>query len=1115
MADDELSEFLARADMVQRQVNALASGEISPDEVKLPGQDNWAYQDAAAKRSAKASEKTNAEKEERTNALILHKRWDAQRAARLALEERDRWWKFARMQYGEHGVNAQIASQETPSIPRSSSLPENRWRPGSKGPIDYSWWEKYAVNPDDEVTVAEAKRLEEEEERRQNEAFEKANPGFCMSFKKDELERDAANRAKAARSEALKEEGNAFFKKGDIPGALGRYHDALRLTPFNAAVLNNIANSHITSEDWENCIEFCSRVLHIELANGTAGVKALYRRGTAKMHKAEYGEAYEDLALAARNDPGNAQVAASLLAARNALEEAGRESGLNAGKGIGISQGLGEAGQQHSQGPPPAPLTLAQDGLPSPAAISASIALVDTPFPQLLEIAKARLSAVYTSPPSSSFSPQHNAELRALSRELRACASSLAGQSGGNVPEEWRVLVRTCGLLPAASTAFVNIVGRVLVSAKSNSNDSSKSTEEDVEGAESTSLSTMAVLASLAMLFTAAIPNIRNRTLLRTPSAEGVVLALAGTTYEAPTLDTALGSALALLGTQDESLVKGFSLSCAHGGSSSRVGVWLYQLLHPLALFAEAYSKPAATDPMGRAALASHAYIAAGGITRRLAASLEVVKAGVGDEADGKRADLRVGALETLHATASTLQFLAAFDQSAALLSAVVPGFAPGEPAQQQQPQHPTPEGKGKSQIRRPPSNAPAASPFAPMVEAVVKSVDGLASGGGGVLSERASEEGHPVANPMPALIQAVVVLCAMGVVDEASLHSPAMLACVGAVANLCAHAPYVAAIHRAIVGAEKLPSTKGSPANFPLLPLLHLFRLPFQPSTAASGASWIIIRATAVAALANSLAPALPSVPIACEALASTPHAIQSLLTVLREGPGGGRSVLCCRVSLLLGRLSGAPSGETALQGVKTASACVEVLRASLSRLQRMTQSQGSAEAVALATEEEEEAQIADGILRCLAVSVGSKETAASLLMAKSASPPLSTPSKTAVASGVIGTICAALENAQKTLVTGYPGKRVRGIGMGNGLKALIGLCEVEGCEDAMLAEGACDAFTAALLCPGKDSDPASSTVRKNAAVGVAKLARHPPCHERLKAGRALEVIMQLRDLF
>ena len=85
----------------------------------------------------------------------------------------------------------------------------------------------------------------------------------------------------------------------------------------------------------------------------------------------------------------------------------------------------------------------------------------------------------------------------------------------------------------------------------------------------------------------------------------------------------------------------------------------------------------------------------------------------------------------------------------------------------------------------------------------------------------------------------------------------------------------------------------------------------------------------------------------------------------------------------------------------------------------------------------------------------------------------------------------------------------------MGNGLKALIGLCEVEGCEDAMLAEGACDAFTAALLCPGKDSDPASSTVRKNAAVGVAKLARHPPCHERLKAGRALEVIMQLRDLF
>ena len=183
--DDELAEFLQRAEMVRQQVEGLASGALAAEDVKMPGQDNWAYASASARRAAAAASASAASAEERAAALVQHRKWDAQRAARLAAEEADRWWRFARMQYGEGGVNAPNAAAEaaaavaqregggsSSSSSASGIAAVPRWRPGSKGAIDYSWWDKYAVNPDDEVTVAEARRLEEEKERASSEAFE-------------------------------------------------------------------------------------------------------------------------------------------------------------------------------------------------------------------------------------------------------------------------------------------------------------------------------------------------------------------------------------------------------------------------------------------------------------------------------------------------------------------------------------------------------------------------------------------------------------------------------------------------------------------------------------------------------------------------------------------------------------------------------------------------------------------------------------------------------------------------------------------------------------------------------------------------------------------------------
>ena len=241
------------------------------------------------------------------------------------------------------------------------------------------------------------------------------------------------------------------------------------------------------------------------------------------------------------------------------------------------------------------------------------------------------------------------------------------------------------------------------------------------------------------------------------------------------------------------------------------------------------------------------------------------------------------------------------------------------------------------------------------------------------------------------------------------------------------------------------------------------------------------------------------------------TPQALHSLLTILREGPGEGKSNLCSRTSLLLGRVAAAPSAEAALKTPKMVAGVMEVLKAAVTRhgvIQGVKEGGGgggasggdaaaAAAAAAAATTEEANGSIMDGMLRCLAVSVSDPGVA-----------------KEVLGKGGCASICAALSTAQATLVLGYAGKRSRGVGMGNGLKALISLCDVEGGGDTLLKEGACEAFNAAILCPGRDSDPSSPTVRKNAAVGVAKLAKHPLCYEKLKAGRAIEVILSLKEL-
>jgi hypothetical protein len=226
-------------------------------------------------------------------------RWNAERRLREASEEKERWWSYARLQLGE------APSDDATNVSTSVAVRKNR---APLAPADYKKWDLWVQAPEDPVSKAEAKALQEQRDRVQDAAFEQANPAFVTQFQEDAARRKAAELAKESEAAKAKERGNASFKRGDHRAALVAYHDSLRLTPFSVATLNNIAFVHLTiakaavvsaataitaaasSPDSpstafplqtaaEDTIEFTTRALFVDPRN----VKALFRRASAQL----------------------------------------------------------------------------------------------------------------------------------------------------------------------------------------------------------------------------------------------------------------------------------------------------------------------------------------------------------------------------------------------------------------------------------------------------------------------------------------------------------------------------------------------------------------------------------------------------------------------------------------------------------------------------------------------------------------------------------------------------------------------------------------------------------------------------------------------------------------
>ncbi|KAH9066280.1 hypothetical protein EDB87DRAFT_702726 [Lactarius vividus] len=108
---------------------------------------------------------------------------------------------------------------------------------------------------------------------------------------------------------ASKEKGNAAFKAGDYPAAIGHYTAATIADPSDPTYLLNRAAAYLKLSKCEDAERDCSTVLNL---SNNKNVKAFFRRAQARVSLQKLGEAHNDLQWALKIEPNNNAVKAEL-----------------------------------------------------------------------------------------------------------------------------------------------------------------------------------------------------------------------------------------------------------------------------------------------------------------------------------------------------------------------------------------------------------------------------------------------------------------------------------------------------------------------------------------------------------------------------------------------------------------------------------------------------------------------------------------------------------------------------------------------------------------------------------------------------------------------------------
>jgi tetratricopeptide (TPR) repeat protein len=334
----DIDAFMSKVDNVQDQLAKLMSGELAPEDVKVPGELT------AEELAIKAKDKARRARER------------AEEAAAAKKEEHERWWRGARMRKEHLEYLRENAGKVTVEV-EGEVFPKPKRK--GKDCLDYSVWEKWI--PDDPVSLAEMKEKVDAEDAKKNALFEANNPEFCNNFKEDQEKREKSKLRKETDAERARQKGNKYFKRKDFKSALKMYLEALELMPHVVAILTNIVQAHIKLDDLEMAREFCDRALFLDEGN----VKAFSRRALCSRKVGDYAAAVKDLKSALEVEPHNKSLVKEFKKTTTAWDEAKAEARV-------AQMAAGGAKKGSEKGKATAPTTTAAaEAANAPQAISA------------------------------------------------------------------------------------------------------------------------------------------------------------------------------------------------------------------------------------------------------------------------------------------------------------------------------------------------------------------------------------------------------------------------------------------------------------------------------------------------------------------------------------------------------------------------------------------------------------------------------------------------------------------------------------------------------------------------------------------------------------------------
>ena len=131
--------------------------------------------------------------------------------------------------------------------------------------------------------------------------------------------------------QALKEEGNALYKKKDFEGALAKYNAALEVDPQNVTVRNNVSAVLLEQGKLEECVAYCNETVDIARsvhAKYEDVARTYIRIGNAEMKRENY-EAAKEAFLSSRTESPLKGVEDKIRQCDRLIEEAKKRAYLN------------------------------------------------------------------------------------------------------------------------------------------------------------------------------------------------------------------------------------------------------------------------------------------------------------------------------------------------------------------------------------------------------------------------------------------------------------------------------------------------------------------------------------------------------------------------------------------------------------------------------------------------------------------------------------------------------------------------------------------------------------------------------------------------------------------